>query len=139
MDSAQKRKPAFLPGTLKFLRSHFGLKVSFDDPELKTLKIEARSIDGKDLEKALSFYEEAILRELQYERQRNLQVCVGGPMNGKRHNAFCRREVLRFKLGKARWAVYVVGSGDGRAFFRGYATSERNARRLKLLPAEQKR
>ena len=123
------RSPRFLPGTLDFLQ-RFGLRVGYADPECRTLDIQARDISAQELIRVLREYEPAIETHLVCSRRRDLRVCVGGPFNGLRHNRFQEGDIINFHLGRARWAVYEVGV-DGRAWYRGEATSKKKATRLR--------
>lgn len=59
-------------------------------------------------------------------------VFVGGSLNGKqvRYEQPSYYGFIAHRLGRAHWEVYEqADKRDGRAFFRGYATSEKKARR----------
>jgi|GEM_PF-7123748 len=129
----EPRQPRFLPCTLDFLE-RFGVRIGYAEPECETWDIQARDISAEELICALREYEPAIETHLACSRQRNLQVCVGGPFNGRRHDRFQEGDIISFHLARARWAVYEVGS-DGRAWYRGEATSKKKARRLGLRRA----
>ena len=64
--------------------------------------------------------------------------CYGGPLNGREHghcSLFCER--FAWRESRAKWAVYELME-DGRAYFKGYASSEQKGRRgqFKVAAAE---
>ena len=123
----------YLPRTMDFLH-RFGVRISYADPECETVDIEARDISAEELIAALREYEAALKRRLRFKRQCALAVCVGGPRNGRPYlfHQNSKGEILTYHLSRARWAVYEVGD-DGRAWFRGYATSRKKGRRLEVI------
>jgi len=124
-------KPLFIPDTINFLRRHFGVQFSFDNPELTEFTMKARDIKAVELLTVLSFYKKPIQVRLRYERARNLMVCVGGPFNGCRHtNGYVHGRRIFFRLERGEWAVYELGDDNKRAWFRGLATSQANARKM---------
>jgi len=67
---------------------------------------------------------EIVDRTIRFRARRNMRVCVGGPMNGQRHDGRFWSCELLYHLGRAEWAAYLV-SPDGRAYFVGMATSKK--------------
>ena len=113
-----------------------GVEIGIADPGCTHCEIVARDISADELRNALMAHEPEILRLLEFERQRGLAVCVGGPFNGRRHWEFGRGKTIAIRMDRGKWAAYQVGDDNLRAFFQGYATSERNARRLYLVQPE---
>lgn len=81
-----------------------------------------------------------VTRQLQLRRHYAMHQFVGGPLNGQRHDGLpwmcveVGTKMLSYgyltrRIRSAEWAVYVGNPKDGRAFFHGYATSEKKARR----------
>jgi hypothetical protein len=127
----------YLPDLVRFLEERFDFRFGFADPEGKELSMEVRSIDEQEFRAALLQHAEAILLQLEFRRRRRLEVFIGGPMNGRRHNRWSPVGALIIvrvaRTGPARWAVYRVGDDHGRAFFQGYATSKARGRKLQLI------
>lgn len=76
--------------------------------------------------------ENQIRHSLSFEQEIKLSRFMGGPLDGKRHEEPSKilkeKERLKgFRIERAKWAVYYFET-DGRAIFRGYATSEKKAR-----------
>ena len=128
-----KRMNEVLPGVVEFL-ARLGVRCYLADPEGEELGIDARDLSAAELRGALMEHSAAIRDHLEYQRQRRMRVLVGGPRAGRPHGrgAYASGLVL-FHEAPRRWAVYEIRRGDGRAWFRGYATSEKNGRALKLL------
>ncbi len=126
--------PQYVPRVLEFLRRHFGVRLWLDDPEGQEVGVETRDIRADELREVLLQYADAIRTELHFEQRKRLNIYVGGPLNGQpRRYGFCQRgQVIAVHISRAKWAAYVIGEDRLRAFFRGYATSSRKARLLKL-------
>jgi hypothetical protein len=131
------KPPCYLPDVVTFLRSHFGVEFSFDDSELTEVRIAARDIKKGELLTVLKTYAEGIALRLRIQREWLLHSCVGGPMNGEHHEGLAKGDGVLFHLSRGRWAVYEVAADGCRAFFRGIATSQKNAIREKFI-AERK-
>lgn len=86
---------------------------------------------------------------LKNQRRKGLSVFVGGPLAGRSHKGSGRLDGKLFvNVGPKQWAVYqhelqpVAGIGfavgdDPRLYFRGLATSERNARQGRYIEAKR--
>jgi hypothetical protein len=123
----------FLPPASRLLRE-LGLRFGFADPECEELEIDYSGFSEYQLRQVLERYEKAIKNHLRFEQQRRLEICVGGPFNGRRHPQFVNGALVLFHVGRAKWAVYQVADvKDRRAWFRGYATSRAKARRMELV------
>lgn len=93
-------------------------------------------IASADLEEAIARFRGPLTRELAARGRRQLKQLVGGPFNGQRNDLFyCPGAHYGKRVGRAKWAVYQQRR-DGRAFFRGYATSEAKARRCQLIKSQ---
>lgn len=126
---------SYLPDVLTWLAHHFGVRVTWADWERRDVRIETRDIFADELRAALDPYREPIERHLRFQQQKSLAVHVGGPLNGRRYEGWKQQGArLAYRVGRAKWAVYELGT-DGRAWFRGFAASKQKARRLELLPA----
>ena len=106
------------------------LGLDWDDELLVTCP---EFITGNTLEDVVREHADQIRTEIAARAGRARRQFVGGPFNGKRHDVNfvpgCYRGV---KVGLRRWAVYHF-QRDGRAIFRGWATSEMKARRGEVL------
>lgn len=121
---------------LEILRA-LGLRVGLDfDGELLVDAGDdpARSIDRATIAEWVQRVENtrlqaALLHELHRERRRMLRVCYGGPLDQQFHG-WCSygQKFHGVRVERARWATYRVEE-DGRAFFVGYATSEKKSKR----------
>lgn len=128
----------YLPDVVTFLTRHFGLSVSLEDAEGKELGIRARDISAAQLEKVLRLYDAPIKTYLDRQRDRGLEICIGGPFNGERHHGdMCGAMVVR-RVARAKWAVYRVGDDHLRAWFVGFASSEKKARNLPSTGAKKR-
>ena len=135
---------------LTFVRD-LGFKVGLDYDD--ALIVESPlSVNPGDVAKQIERHGDTIIGELRGEREHALRRYIGGPLDGQsacgvyappcRHpdgtysNGF-RGFRVRDESGKrirAKWAVYEFDRRDGRAFFRGYATSEKKARNGQCEP-----
>lgn len=70
-----------------------------------------------------------IKRAMEYRRKEATRVFVGGPLGGQRHDIHSWDKTFAHHVGHANWAAYHIRS-DGRAVFRGFATSRKKAREL---------
>lgn len=123
----------YFPEVLTWLAHHFGVRVTWADWDCKELAIEARDISAADLRCALERYQKPMRDHLHWERERRMRVFVGGPLNGQRYGLWKQAGATIAKhIARAKWAAYEVGK-DGRAWFRGFATSHLKARRLQLV------
>lgn len=117
---------------ISFLRA-LGFEFHIDyDCELLIEKPDEVSVD--DVLEALGAWREnwrgILARQVKYEGQCERREFCGGPLHGQRHSVDYHLMYHHFRgyhLARAKWAVYEF-QPDGRAFFRGYATSERKAR-----------
>ncbi len=115
---------------IKFLRAlGFGFHLDWDG---SLLIEEPDYLSASDVLEALGAWREEwrniLARQVTYEAQRDRSFFHGGPSHGKRHGRDARRAeyFVGCNVARAKWAVYKVVP-DGRAFFQGYATSERKA------------
>ncbi len=122
----------YVPDTLTFLRDHFGLRYWLADPEGETIGLETRDISADELRTVLKGYTDAIKRRMYFENRKQMQIFVGGPVNGRRHFKFGKDTTIAVHIGRAKWAVYVIGEDHLRAWFRGYATSQKKAGKMRL-------
>lgn len=80
-------------------------------------------------------FEKHLARTVTFRAQRARSVYVGGRRNGERVGlCWGNRTWIANRVKRARWEAYEL-SRDGRAFFRGYATSQAKAKRGEI--AEQ--
>ncbi len=121
--------PQSLPHDLDLLRA-IGFTFGYADPDCKELDIQPPSLSSREMVAALKQYDAAIKSVLHWERKQRLSICCGGPRNGHRYRRY-KSDIIAFHLARAKWAVYEVGP-DGRAWFRGYATSAKKAKQLKV-------
>lgn len=135
------KKDIGLPTVEQLLRA-VGFKFAVDyDGSLQWTAPE--SIDVAKLKFIVEHGEAAIAREILSREVRLRRCCYGGPMDGRRHawlfhylgRINAAGEVIGYaphyvpvRVNRAKWATYRLQE-DGRAFFVGYATSERKARR----------
>jgi len=82
-----------------------------------------------EMEAALAPVKDCLAREFTIRARRRREVLVGGPFNGQPNRwDYCRGATFGRRVARAHWAVYREGD-DGRAFFIGFASSQRKARR----------
>src|SRR5690606_32802220 len=92
---------------------------------------DSRDVDADDLIAAMQPFHHSITRRLEMERKRHMEICVGGPCNGKGYGLKGYWEPILFHLGRANWAVYrIVSTTDPRAFHIGNTRSRKKAREL---------
>jgi hypothetical protein len=129
-----------------FQAAGYRFRLDFDDEVLIESPAE---LDRDALDKLLrrSLYQ--IQVRLRSQGRRNLQVFVGGPLAGKPHKGTGRLDGKMFvHIGPRQWACYQhtlvalegIGytvSDDPRLYFRGLATSEKNARNGKYIEASR--
>ncbi len=130
-------KPQYVPDAMTFLVRHFGVRFWLDDPEGETVGIETHDISARDLGAVLEQYADAIKVRMHFDQNRRLSIFVGGPMNGKPHGRFGKGTTIAVHLGRAHWAGYQIGDDNHRAWFAGYATSEKKARILAYYGTKQ--
>jgi hypothetical protein len=123
----------FLPDVVTFLERHFGFAVEFGDPDGMEIEIDGRDLSGAEITEALNLYSTAIRDQMLRRQHESMRVCIGGPLNGQPH-AWCGgpRHAIAVRIGPRRWAAYEIGDDHLRAWFRGYATSEKKARQLQI-------
>lgn len=93
-------------------------------------------VSGATLEGLIEEHAEQIARELGAAGRRAMECFVGGPLNGQRHDALFAVGAHRgYRQGPKKWAVYQF-ERDGRAFFRGWATSQKKAWRGEVISEE---
>jgi len=116
---------------IRLLRS-LGVELGLDwDDELLITCPEF--IAGSAIETLLREHADQLRTELAAAARRRMRQFVGGPLNGKPHIVYYSPGACRgFRQGPRRWAVYQF-QRDGRALFRGWATSEKKARRGQLV------
>lgn len=124
---------------LRFLES---LGVEFDmdwDGEVTMTVPEA--VSCAEIEQALKPFGKRLREQVRFRAKQQRSVFVGGQLNGREVSwqgpgrCGCGHRMgnggygywIRHRLARGRWEVYEEVP-DGRAFFRGYATSERKAR-----------
>jgi hypothetical protein len=91
--------------------------------------------------------------EVRFRAKQRRSVFVGGSLNGQevdgralRIKSWCSHTMpngrqgywIRYRIKRGCWEVYEQGSADGRAFFRGFATSEAKAKRGEVKDAQAK-
>lgn len=109
--------------------------LDFDDELLVTFP------EKLDLAKLRSLLSEEVNRKdlrqtLIWNRSRSMRQFVGGPRHGQQYLQWELEGTFRgFRISRAKWAVYEYAK-DGRAFFRGWATSQRKARRGEFVREE---
>jgi hypothetical protein len=123
----------YLPDTIRFLETlGFEFQLDWDDE----LEISHPSeIQPEQVSLALRQYADYIVAYLRRRRQKALSHCIGGPFSGRRHGWYYwpsfdgtrYRQFHGLNVSRAKWAVYELMK-DGRAYFRGYATSRKKAR-----------
>jgi hypothetical protein len=130
------KQPQLLPDVVEFLAG-LGVHCYLADPEGEELGIDVRDLSAGELRTALLECSGPIRGHLEYQRHRRMRVLVGGPRAGQPHRRGSYASgIVAFHEGPRRWAVYEIVRGDDRAWFRGWATSEKNGKALKLLPRE---
>lgn len=93
-----------------------------------------------NLRQALEQFEKRLGDEVRHRARRQRSVFVGGSLNGQviddgrcvaptRHLDGTTHHWIAHHLARGRWEVYDQEGYDGRAFFRGYATNKRKAKR----------
>jgi hypothetical protein len=122
----------FVPDVTVFLERHFGFSFHFADVEGTEIEIGARALSAAELTEALQVYAEAIRNKLLHRQQLSMQIFMGGPLNGQRHDHYGHGQTIAVRLGPAKWAAYEIGNDQRRAWFRGLATSEKKARQLQV-------
>lgn len=128
-----------LPHLLPFLES-IGCQFTLDwDDELSVAVPE--NLSPFDLDNALKPLRAGIVAAIKTRARNALYVCLGGPLDGKRHEWFYNgwggcTAYKAVKVCRAHWAVYEVHS-DGRAIFKGYTTSQKKARQGHVTTASQ--
>lgn len=123
-----------IPGVVRFLESvGFAFELDWDD-EL-TIAYPG-DLTGKTLADALAEHGAAIVRTVKLRSASERHQFMGGPYNGQHHGR-CSGERIAINIRRGKWAVYLVAA-DGRAWFRGYATSRVKARRLEVLARQLK-
>lgn len=119
----------YLPDVLRFLGA-LGITAHIDLEDQVVIEYE-RGLTVYDVCNEIGKYHEAIRSALilraRYERHR----FYGGPMDGKPHRLGCCRS-FGYRVGRAKWAAYSILK-DGRAIFKGYATSEAKAKAMAHL------
>lgn len=127
------RKSNHLPGVVDFLRDlDFEIGLDFDGQVIIEYP---ESLNPKDVANELSKYSDSIRKELTARATMQRRQFVGGPLNGNRHGhfAWCGNTVIAVRICRAKWACYeITDHADGRAWFRGFATSEAKAKRKEL-------
>ena len=114
----------YLPDVLRFLES-LGITTHIALDEQLVIEYE-REINVFDVCNEIGKHQEAVkaalINRAQYERFR----FYGGPLNGKPHGLGTSRS-FAYRVGRANWAAYAILK-DGRALFRGFASSEAKAK-----------
>lgn len=121
-----------LPDTVRFLESlGFTFHLDWDDE----LQIDyPEDLTPERIALTLGEYRQHIVRTLKNRAEHDRMQLVGGPFNGERHGwTTCWGRTLHArKVKRAWWAAYQLQE-DGRAIFKGYATSEKKARNNQLV------
>lgn len=95
-------------------------EVSIDCPEV---------VSRSEIEAALGPFADRLKTEFEVRARCRRAILVGGPFNGTRNNwDYCPGATFGRRVAKSHWAVYRQAD-DGRAFFVGFASSQRKARR----------
>lgn len=111
---------------VEFLES-LGVKISLDWDD--TIQVEfPDSVPMELVRAACTIATDSIKSTMISRRERRIRTCSGGPLHGKPHNT-CWSNAMVGHESRGKWYVYHV-MPDGRAIFRGYATSEKKARAL---------
>jgi hypothetical protein len=124
---------------LRFLES-LGVSFDMDWDEEVTITVPG-AVSCVELEQALKPFGKQLSQEVRYRAKRQRSVFVGGQLNGREVSwqgpgrRGCGHRMagggyaywIRHRLKRGCWEVYEEVL-DGRAFFRGYTTSERKAR-----------
>ena len=125
---------------LRFLES---LGVEFDMDYDETVSVTVpESVSRAEIEEAVKPFGKQLTEQVRYRAERQRSVFVGGQLNGQEVSwqgpgrRGCGHRMangsyaywITYRLKRGRWEVYEEVRGDGRSFFRGYATSERKAR-----------
>lgn len=128
---------AFIPDALSFLED-LGFRFHLDWDE-SLLILPPENLTGEDVLEEFGKHQDAAVLVLKARHCRRMQVCFGGPFNGRRHRYEAPLDQGRWfgiRVERARWAAYKV-SEDNRAFFQGYASSENKARRRILISEKE--
>ena len=101
------------------------------------------------IREAIEPFAKELSRQVRYRAKRRRSVFVGGTLNGQEVGTQARGTYghhmpngrygywIRHRIKRGCWEVYEEDAKDGRAFFRGYATSERKARRGEIKKAHK--
>ncbi len=126
---------------LRFLES-LGVHFVMDWDDAVTITV-PESVSWAEIQQALKPFGERLMEQVRCRAKRQRSVFVGGQLNGQQVSdslpwvrtsggihrmAKCEYGYwIRHRLKRGCWEVYEEVP-DGRAFFRGYATSERKAK-----------
>lgn len=121
-----------LPNTIDFMES-LGFEFTLDwDGQLEVTYPDELVVETIAYE--VGKYSDAVKNRLLFRQHHSMRRLIGGPFAGQKYtNPFCRTLYWRH-VSRGKWAVYSVWA-DGRATFKGYATSEFKARRGQCVTA----
>lgn len=123
-----------LPNTIRFMRQ-LGFEFHLDwDGELE-IEYPLDLTPGQ-IAQALLSHDREIACVVKRQAACDREQCVGGPFNGRRHE-WLRGNLEGLRVKRGCWAVYLVVP-DGRAFFQGFASSEKKARQGELCCKRKK-
>ena len=117
-----------IPGIVHFLES-VGFQFELDWDDELTIVYPA-DLTGETLADALAKHGNAIIKTVKVAAAAERRQCMGGPYNGTQHG-WGTDERIVLPICRGKWVVYLVAA-DGRAWFRGYATSKREGKRLEI-------
>ena len=136
---------------LEFLES-LGVEFEIDWDDEVIITVPREGISYAEIEQALQPVSKRLVNQARYRAKARRSVFVGGTLNGQEvesrthgiRSEWCHRMAdgklghrIRRRIKRGCWEVYEQGDTDGRAFFRGYATSEQKARKGQLREASR--
>jgi hypothetical protein len=116
---------------LEFLeRLGFQFDMDWDDDVAIT---SVTAVECSDLTQALKPFEKRLADQVRHRARRQRSVFVGGSLNGQMIGSSAWGKWIVNHLSRGKWEVYETERSNVRAFFRGYATNKRNARRGEIV------
>lgn len=88
-----------------------------------------RAIDTQAVTDLIADCDSQIKQSLESRRKDATRMFIGGPFAGRKHNIYSWDGTFVHRISRANWVAYKV-QGDGRAVFRGKATSKKKAKAL---------
>ena len=122
----------YIPGTLEALEE---LGVAFSLDWDNTLIVDVpESLSRNAVVAFIGKYEDAFARQVGNRAAASRRCFVGGPYAGQSHDqCWLEGQFRGLHVKRGKWAVYKF-CDDGRALFKGYASSEKKARRGEVAP-----